>query len=179
MPRQTTFADLDYARKKRPTRREIFLSEMEAVVPWAALLARIEPCYPTSGRRGRQPMPLESMFRIYCMQNWFNLSDRQMEDALYEIESMRRFAGFGSVTDALPDETTILNFRHLLEKHDLTVVLLDAINAHLKTQGLLVSKGSMVDATITFMPQVRPRIGSRPVTLRCIRPGRVSSGILA
>ena len=152
MPRQTTFADLDYARKKRQTRREIFLSEMEAVVPWAALLQRIEPHYPRSGRRGRQPMVLGSMFRIYCMQNWFNLSDRQMEDALYEIESMRRFAGFSGVTDALPDETTILNFRHLLEKHELTAGLLEEINMHLKDQGLLVSKGSMVDATLIHAP---------------------------
>jgi len=152
MPRQTTFADLDYARKKRQTRREAFLSEMEAVAPWSALLSRIEPHYPKSGRRGRQPMPLASMFRLYCMQNWFNLSDRQMEDALYEIESMRRFAGFSSVTDALPDETTILNFRHLLEQHNLTTALLDEINVHLKAQGLLVSKGTMVDATIIHAP---------------------------
>jgi IS5 family transposase len=86
------------------------------------------------------------------MQNWFNLSDRQMEDALYEIESMRRFAGFSGITDALPDETAILNFRHLLEKHDLTKVLLDVINAHLKAQGLLVSKGTMVDATLIHAP---------------------------
>src|SRR5690242_14607056 len=97
-------------------------------------------------------MGLESIFRIYCMQNWFNLSDRQMEDALYEIESMRRFAGFSGITDALPDETTILNFRHLLEKHDLTKVSLDVINAHLKAQGLLVSKGTMVDATLIHAP---------------------------
>lgn len=97
-------------------------------------------------------MVLESMLRIYCMQNWFNLSDRQMEDALYEIESMRRFAGFGGVTEALPDETTILNFRHLLEKHELTAGLLEEINAHLKDQGLLVSKGSMVDATLIHAP---------------------------
>ena len=109
MPRQTTFAGLDYARKKRQTRREVFLNEMEAVVPWSCLLFRIEPHYPRSGRRGRQPMPLGSMLRLYCIQNWFNLSDLQMEDALYEIESMRRFAGFSSVTDALPNETTILN----------------------------------------------------------------------
>ena len=97
-------------------------------------------------------MALGNMFRIYCLQNWFNLSDRQMEDALYEIESMRWFAGFSGVTDALPDETTILNFRHLLEKHELTAVLLEAINAHLKTQGLLVSKGTMVDATLIHAP---------------------------
>jgi IS5 family transposase len=152
MPRQSTFADLDYSRKKRQTRREMFLSEMEVVVPWPTLLSCIEPYYPKSRRRGRQPMGLESMLRIYCMQNWFNLSDRQMEDALYEIESMRRFGGFSSVTDALPDETTILHFRHLLEKHNLTVVLLDGINACLKDQGLLVSKGTMVDASIIHAP---------------------------
>lgn len=152
MPRQASFADLDYSRKKRQTRREVFLKEMEVVVPWAALLSHIEPHYPRSGRRGRQPMGLGSMLRIYCMQNWFNLSDRQMEDALYEIESMRRFAGFSGVTDALPDETTILNFRHLLEKHNLTAVLLDEINARLKDQGLLVSRGTMVDASIIHAP---------------------------
>lgn len=99
---------------------------MEGIIPWQELLWLIEPHYPKTGQRGRQPMALRSMFRIYCLQNWFNLSDRQMEDALYEIESMRRFAGFSGVTDGLPDETTILNFRHLLEKHELTALLLDA-----------------------------------------------------
>jgi IS5 family transposase len=89
MSRQASFADLDYSRKKRQTRREVFLKEMEVVVPWSALLSRIESHYPKNGRRGRQPMGLGSMLRIYCMQNWFNLSDRQMEDALYEIESVR------------------------------------------------------------------------------------------
>ena len=152
MNRQASFSDLEYAAKKRLTRRELFLNEMEAVVPWSALLARLEPHYPKSGRRGRQPMALESMLRIYCVQNWFNFSDRQMEDALYEIESLRRFAGFSGVTAALPDETTILNFRHFLEKHDLTTALLNEINNHLKTKGLLVSKGSMVDATIIHAP---------------------------
>jgi len=125
---------------------------MERVIPWQVLLSQIEPHYPKSGRRGRQPMVLENMFRIYCMQNWFNLSDRQMEDALYEIESMRRFAGFSGVIDALPDETTILNFRHLLEKHELTAILLEAINAQLKARGLLISKGTMVDATLIHAP---------------------------
>ena len=123
MTRQASFADLEYASKKRQTRRELFLNEMEEVVPWVALLARLEPHYPKSGRRGRQPMELKSMLRIYCAQHWFNFSDRQMEDALYEIESLRRFCGFSGVTEALPDETTILNFRHFLEKHDLTAKL--------------------------------------------------------
>jgi IS5 family transposase len=151
-PTQTSFAELEYASKKRQTRREKFLAEMEQVVPWVLLLAKLEPHYPQSGRRGRQPMPLNRMLRIHCMQQWFSYSDRQMEDALYEIDSIRRFAGFGSVTEALPDETTILNFRHWLEKHKLTEVLLSTVNDHLKNQGLLVSKGTMVDATIVHAP---------------------------
>jgi len=151
-PTQTSFSDLEYASKKRQTRREKFLAEMEQVVPWALLLAKLEAHYPQSGRRGRQPMALNRMLRIHCMQQWFSYSDRQMEDALYEIDSIRRFAGFGSVTEALPDETTILNFRHWLEKHRLTEVLLSTVNDHLRDQGLLVSKGTMVDATIVHAP---------------------------
>lgn len=152
MTYQTSFADLEYSAKKRLTRRERFLNEMEKVVPWDKLLAVIEPFYPTTGRRGRQPIALSAKLRIYCMQNWFSFSDRQMEDALYEIESVRRFAGFGSVTENLPDETTILNFRHLLEKHKLTEKLLAAINQHLEQKGLMVSQGTMVDATIIHAP---------------------------
>src|SRR5574340_21631 len=148
MPQQLSFAELEYQTKKRSTRRELFLAQMEKVVPWESLLAVVEPHYPRSGRRGRPPMGLELMLRIYCMQQWFSFSDRQMEDALYEIESVRRFAGFTSVTAALPDETTILMFRHLLETHRLTEQLLTVVNDHLKRQGLLVSKGTMVDATI-------------------------------
>lgn len=148
MPQQLSFAELEYQTKKRSTRRELFLAQMEKVVPWESLLAVVEPHYPRSGRRGRPPMGLELMLRIYCMQQWFSFSDRQMEDALYEIESVRRFAGFTSVTAALPDETTILKFRHRLETHRLTEKLLTVVNDHLKRQGLLVSKGTMVDATI-------------------------------
>src|SRR5574340_1459170 len=148
MPRQTSFAELEYRNKKRRTRREVFLAEMERITPWVELLAVVEPHYPKSGRRGRPPMGLSAMLRIYLMQQWFSFSDRQMEDALYEIESVRRFAGFTSVTAALPDETTILKFRHRLETHRLTEKLLTVVNDHLKRQGLLVSKGTMVDATI-------------------------------
>src|SRR5471030_861456 len=128
MFRQGSFSDLEYAAKKRRTRREVFLAEMETVVPWAELLSVVEPLYPRAGGRGRPPVPLTSMLRIYFLQQWFALSDRQMEDALYDMESMRRFAGFSSVGSALPDETTILNFRHLLERHDLTARLLETIN---------------------------------------------------
>lgn len=150
--RQTSIADLDYGHKKRQTRRGLFLAEMEKAVPRELLLEQLCPHYPTSGRRGRQPMPLAAMPRIHCMQQWFSFSDRQMEDALYEIESVRRFAGFSRVTDALPDETTILNFRHFLEDNGLAAVLLDTINAHLKANGLPVSKGAMVDAALIHAP---------------------------
>lgn len=146
--KQTTFASLAFERKKKQTRRERFLAEMEAVVPWAALLAVIEPHYPTSGRRGRPPMPLATMLRIYFMQQWYALSDPAMKDALYEIESMRRFAGLDLADDAMPDERTILKFRHLLEKHGLTAQMMNIINDTLETRDLLLKGGTMVDATI-------------------------------
>ena len=146
--KQTTFASLAFEQKKKPTRRELFLAEMEAVVPWTALLAVIEPHYPKAGRRGRQPMPLETMLRIYFMQQWYALSDPAMEDALYEIESMRRFARLDLSDDALPDETTILKFRHLLERHGLTSAMMNVINETLEARGLLLKGGTMVDATI-------------------------------
>jgi IS5 family transposase len=152
MTKQCGFAGLEYSQKKRLTRREEFLNEMEAVIPWSRLIALIEPHYPKSGKQGRQPKGLGIMFRIHCMQNWFSYSDRQMEDALYEVESIRRFAGYGSAMAALPDETTILKFRHLLEKHKLTEQILTEINNGLKEQGLLVSQGTMVDATIIHAP---------------------------
>lgn len=116
---QLTFAALAYSNKKKKTRREKFLEEMAQVVPWAVLLKVIEPYYPKAGN-GRPPLGLEKMLRIYFMQQWFNLSDPAMEDALYDIESLRRFAGIELGQDEVPDETTILNFRHLLEQHELT-----------------------------------------------------------
>src|ERR1700677_535241 len=117
--KQTTFASAAWDRKGKVTSRERFLAEMDAVIPWERLLGLIEPHYPKAGN-GTQPMPMERMLRIYFMQNWFNLSDPQAEDSLYDIESMRRFAGLELAEDAIPDESTILRFRHLLEKHQLT-----------------------------------------------------------
>ncbi len=146
--KQTTFASLAFDRKKKQTRRERFLLEMDAVVPWAALLAVIKPHYPASGRRGRPPMALETMLRIYFLQQWYALSDPAMEEALYEIESMRRFAGLELADDALPDETTILKFRHLLERNGLTAQMMNLINDTLEQRGLLLKGGTMVDATI-------------------------------
>ena len=147
---QISFADAEYAGKRKKTRREVFLDEMELVVPWKALLRLIEPHYPVAGR-GRRPYPLESILRVHLMQNWFALSDPAMEEALYEIASLRTFARL-SLTEAIPDETTILNFRHLLEESDLAEDILKLVNAHLARKGLLLKRGSIVDATIIAAP---------------------------
>ncbi|TAM11912.1 MAG: IS5 family transposase [Nevskiaceae bacterium] len=147
---QLSFGDAEYAGKRKQTRREVFLAEMDQVVPWKSLLNLIEPLYPVAGR-GRHPYPLATMLRIHLMQNWFGLSDPAMEEALYEVASMRQFAGL-SLTRAIPDETTILNFRRLLEVNDLAAAIFTRINAHLTRQGLLLRRGSMVDATIIAAP---------------------------
>jgi IS5 family transposase len=147
---QISFADAEYAGKRKKTRREVFLEEMELVVPWKALLKLIEPHYPVAGR-GRRPYPLESILRVHLMQNWFALSDPAMEEALYEIASLRSFAHL-SLVEAIPDETTILNFRHLLEENDLAADILKLVNAHLAKKGLLLKRGSIVDATIIAAP---------------------------
>jgi transposase, IS5 family len=150
--KQRSFASLSFDAKKKRTRREDFLSEMEKVVPWAKLLALIEPHYPKDGRPGRQPIPYATMLRIYFMQQWYALSDPAMEDALYEIESMRRFAGIELNENAIPDETTILKLRRLLEHHHLTASILDTVNKHLGQHGLTLRQGTIVDATIINAP---------------------------
>ena len=149
--KRISFAGLAYENKKKKTRREKFLDEMDKVIPWGKLTKVINTHYPKAGN-GRQPMPLEQMLRIYFLQQWYGLSDPGMEDALYDIESMRRFAGIDLEADVVPDETTILHFRHLLEKHNLTKGLFDQINHHLTERGLLVREGTIVDATIINAP---------------------------
>jgi IS5 family transposase len=124
---------------------------MDAVVPWARLTALIEPHYP-KGKGGRPPMPLQRMLRVYFMQQWFNLSDPQAEDALYDIEPMRRFAGIELADDAIPDETTILHFRHLLERHQLPEQIFAEVRALLEEKKLLLKSGTIVDATIISAP---------------------------
>jgi IS5 family transposase len=149
--KQTTFASVAWEKKGKITRRERFLAEMDAVIPWSRLLALIEPHYPKAGN-GTQPKPMEQMLRIYFMQNWFNLSDPQAEDSLYDIESMRRFAGLELAEDAIPDESTILRFRHLLEKHQLTAQIFAQIRTLLEEKRLLLRSGTIVDATIIAAP---------------------------
>lgn len=149
--KQTTFASLAFASKKKLTRRERFLREMDQVVPWARLTKLIAPHYPRAGN-GRAPMPLETMLRIYFLQQWFNLSDPGAEDALYDSESMRRFCGIELGDDAVPDETTILNFRRLLERHRLTEAIFKSVRRLLEAKRLLLKAGTLVDATIIEAP---------------------------
>jgi IS5 family transposase len=149
--KQTTFASLAFKHKKKLTRREQFLQEMDQVVPWKRLLKHIERHYPKAGD-GRAPMPLEMMLRIYFLQQWFNLSDPAAEDSLYDIESMRVFAGIELGEHPVPDETTILNFRRLLERHRLTEALFKEVNALLAQKRLLLKSGTLVDATIINAP---------------------------
>jgi transposase, IS5 family len=149
--KQTTFSGLAWAAKGKVTRRERFLTEMDAVIPWARLLSVIEPHYPKAGQ-GRPPIGLERMLRVYFLQQWFNLSDPQAEDSLYDSESMRRFAGIELSDDRIPDETTILRFRHLLEKHQLTEAIFAEVRELLEERRLLVKSGTIVDATILEAP---------------------------
>lgn len=147
---QISFSEAEYTVKKRKTRREKFLEQMDSLIPWKRLEKKIQRHYPRAGN-GRQPYPLSTMLRVHCMQLFYNLSDPAMEDALYEIESMRRFAGL-RITGPLPDETTILKFRHLLEKHDLGKAIFKEVNHHLERAGLMLKEGSIVDATIISAP---------------------------
>jgi IS5 family transposase len=151
MGEQQTFAGLAWNGKKKQTRREQFLAEMNAVIPWAELRALIAPHYPT-GAGGRRAMPLDTMLRIYFLQHWYDLSDPAAEDALYDSESMRRFVGVELGEDAIPDETTILHFRHLLERHRLTEQMFDLVRRLLEQRGLLLKSGTVVDATILHAP---------------------------
>jgi IS5 family transposase len=149
--KQTTFASLAWNGKGKVTRRERFLAEMDTVIPWRALLDLIEPHYAKAGN-GTQPMPLERMLRIHFMQHWFNLSDPAMEDSLYDSESMRRFARIELADDAVPDESTILRFRHLLERHGLSRQIFTKVGALLDHKRLLLKSGTIVDATIIEAP---------------------------
>ena len=150
MSHQLTFADSEFNGKRRKTRKELFLARMEALLPWAMMLAVIEPVYPKAGN-GRRPYPLDTMLRIHCMQQWYSLSDGAMEDALYEIASMRLFAKL-SLDQAIPDRTTIMNFRHLLEQHRLARQLFDSVNQWLSDAGIMMKQGTLVDATLIEAP---------------------------
>jgi transposase, IS5 family len=149
--KQGSLAEAGFARRKRPTRREVFLEEMKAAVPWDRFEALILPHYPAAGN-GRRPYPLSAMLRIHFMQQWFGYSDPAMEEALWETPLLRRFAGIELGTDSIPDETTILNFRHLLEARSLGKALFDDVVALLSDRGLMLREGTSVDATLIAAP---------------------------
>ncbi len=151
MTHQTSFTHAEFAAKKKTTRREKFLARMEEVIPWAQLLAVIEPHYP-KGERGRPPVGLERMLRVYFLQQWYGLADEALEDALYDSQALQQFARIDLSAEGVPDATTLLKFRRLLETHDLCKGLFSAINADLTARGLLLREGTLVDATLIAAP---------------------------
>lgn len=149
---QASFSNLEYAAKKKVTRRDRFLGEIEVVTPWSALVAEIDPFYPKGKGRGRPPIGLERMLRMYIAQQCFGLSDEGTEDALYDSQAIRGFVGIDLSRESAPDATTLLKFRRLLETHGLTQRIFAAINVHLAVKGLMLKEGTVVDATIIAAP---------------------------
>ena len=172
MRQQTLASQAGFERYGRKTRREQFLEEMEQVVPWPELEELVRPYYP-KGENGRPPVGLSIMLRIYFLQQWFNLSDPGAEDALYESAVLRRFARVDLGRAPAPDETTILNFRHLLEKHDLGGAMLGAVNQHLESRGLRIATGTIVDATIIHAPSSTKNLsGERDPAMHQTKKGK-------
>ena len=151
MNHQPSFSQVEFAAKKKTTRREQFLARMEKLIPWSQLLAVIEPFYP-KGERGRPPVGLERMLRVYFLQQWYGLADEAIEDALYDSHALQSFARIDLAAEGVPDATTLLKFRRLLETHDLCKGLFAAINADLAARGLLLRAGTLVDATLIAAP---------------------------
>jgi IS5 family transposase len=150
--KQLSFSQAEYVSKKKLTRRDIFLAKMESVVPWARLVAVIEPYYPKSGRRGRPPIGLGRMLRMYFVQQWYGLADEAVEDALYDSQALRDFCGINLARESVPDATTLMGFRHLLEANQLPQAILEEVNALLKERGLLMNQGTLIDATLIAAP---------------------------
>lgn len=169
---QKSFSELEYAAKKKQTRRDRFLAEIEAVTPWQALVSVLEPHYPRGGSRGRPPIGLERMLRMYIAQQCFGLSDEGIEDAIYDSQAIRRFVGIDLGREGAPDATTLLGFRRLLETHQLTQAIFETINAHLAGKGLLLRQGTIVDATIIAAPSsTKNRKGERDPEMHQTKKG--------
>ena len=163
-----------FERYTKKTRRAMFLEEMEQVVPWAKLCALMEPHYPKPGN-GRRPKELEQMLRIYFLQQWFNLADPAVEEALYDSATLRQFAGIDLGAEPVPDETTVCKFRHLLEEHNLGEEILGTVNLYLQAKGVRITRGTIVDATIIHASP-RPRTASSSGIRRCTRRRRARRG---
>ena len=159
---QRSFSELEYAQKKKQTRRDRFLQELEAVVPWSVLEQGVLPFYLTTGRRGRPPVGLARMLRMYVAQQCFGLSDEGIEDAIYDSQAIRSFVGIDLSRESAPDATTLLDFRHLLERHQLTESIFNVIAHHLAAKGLMLREGTIVDATlIAAPPSTKKQAGQR------------------
>jgi len=171
--KQLGFSYYEQTTAKKRTKKEKFLAEMDQVVPWQPLLDLIEPVYPkVSSRGGRPPYPLATMLRIHLMQQWYSLSDPAMEDALIEVPTMLRFAGIELVRDRIPDETTILAFRHLLEKHDLGQPIFETVKAHLKQRGMAMKQGTIIDASLISAPSsTKNKTGERDPEMHQTKKG--------
>jgi transposase, IS5 family len=171
--KQTTLAEAGFERHRKATRRDVFLGEMERVVPWSVLCALVEPHYPKGSEgAGRPPVGLERMLRVYFLQQWYNLSDPAVEEALYDSAAMRRFVGIDLGREAAPDETTVCKFRHLLERHQLGGTLFQAVMDHLQASGFKLSRGTIVDATIIAAPSsTKNRTGKRDPEMHQTKKG--------
>src|ERR1700730_7065496 len=171
MKQQSLAGQAVFEKYGRKSRRELFLEEMEGIVPWSAMEALVRPHYAKAGK-GRQPVGLSIMLRTYFVQQWFNLSDLGVEEALYESAAVRRFVGVDLGVAPAPDETTILRFRHLLEKHDLGGLMLEAVNVHLEAKGIKIQTGTIVDATIIHAPSsTKNASGERDPEMKQTRKG--------
>src|ERR1700726_4258384 len=171
MKQQSLASQSVFEKYARKSRRELFLEEMEKVVPWSGLEALVLPHYAKAGK-GRQPVGLSIMLRTYFVQQWFNLSDLGVEEALYESAALRRFVGVDLGVAPAPDETTVLRFRHLLERHDLGGLMLDAVNLHLEAKVIRIQTGTIVDATILHAPSsTKSGSGERDPEMRQTRKG--------
>ena len=170
---QTSFSDLEYAGKKKQTRRERFLAQLEAVTPWAQLEAALAPFYPAGKGPGRPPLGLSRMLRMYVAQHCFGLSDEGIEDAVYDSHAIRRFVGIDLAREAAPDATTLLKFRRLLETQGLSRVIFETIRDHLAREGLLLREGTLVDATlIAAPPSTKNRDRARDPDMHQTRKGK-------
>jgi IS5 family transposase len=172
MEKQTSFVDIEYANRKRQTKRDKFLAVMEEVIPWKEITAMIEPYYP-KGKRGRPPRGIETMFRMYLLQNWFNLSDEGIEDAIYDSYALRSFMKINFLDEQVPDATTLLKFRHLLEQHKIGKVFFNAISRALGKCGYMMRGGTIVDATLIEAPSsTKNRQKQRDPEMRQTKKGK-------
>ena len=168
---QLTLTDMEYSGRKRITKKEEFLNQMNGIIPWSAWIDLIKPFYP-SGKRGRPVRGIETMLRMYLLQIWFNLSDEGVEDAIYDSYAMRTFLNIDFINESVPDATTLLKFRHLLEKHNIGEMIFADINARLENAGLIMHGGTIVDATIISAPSsTKNASGERDPEMHQVKKG--------